>query len=120
MHDVVRNLGDILVFHKLQEDVFERRLADLATDIFRGAIGGDLAPAKNEELRTNFFNDFENVRAVENGFSTGTEQLNEILDDEHGGYVEARKGFVQYEDVGIVHQRKRGSHHGLSCGPHDS
>jgi hypothetical protein len=94
-----------LVFHELQEDAFERRVADLTANFFRGAVGGDVAIAENEKLRTNLLDDFENMRAVENGLSPRAECLDEVLDDKHGGYVEAGKGFVQDEDIGIVHER---------------
>ena len=45
------------------------------------------------------------MRAIENGFSSRTERLDEVLENEHGGYVEAGERFVQDEHIGIVHKR---------------
>src|SRR5437773_4627805 len=45
------------------------------------------------------------MRAIENGFSSRAECLDEVLENEHRGYVEAGERFVQDEHIGIVHKR---------------
>ena len=55
-------------------------------------------------MRAHLFNDFENVRAVENAFSQRAERLNEVLENQHRGHVEAGERLVQDEDIGIVHK----------------
>src|SRR5580700_8511099 len=102
--DIVGNLSDVSILHQLKEYVFERSLADALANFLGGTAGNDLAFSENEQARTNLFHNFQNVRTIKNGFAFGAERLNEVFENERGGYIEAGKRLVQNEHVGIVHE----------------
>src|SRR5579872_6763889 len=102
--NVVRDLSDVSVLDKMEEDALKRTLANALPNFFRGAAGDDLALPKNKQARTNFFDDLENVRTIESGFALGAERLNEVLENESSRDVEARKWLVENKHVGIIHK----------------
>src|SRR5258708_7402789 len=111
--------GDVFFLDELQEDVFQRRCADAFADFAGRAVGDDLSFSENDQVRTDFFHDFENMRAVKDGFAAGAEGLNEIFDDESRSDVEAGEGLVQDEQIGIVHEsgdEKNALTHALGIG----
>ena len=67
--DVAGDFGDVAIFDELEKGAFEGRLTDVCEDLRRGAVRDDAAFSKNDELRANFFDDFENVGAEEDGFA---------------------------------------------------
>src|SRR5438270_13871775 len=85
------------------------------------ALGNHLFFSENDQVRANFFDDLENMRAIENRFSMRTQGLNEILDHEDGSHIETGERLVENEDIGIVHQRgdeEDALAHALGIGAH--
>ena len=70
-----------------------------------GSLDYDLSIAENDQVGADFFHDLENMRAIEDRFPARTQGLDEVFDDEDGSNIEAGEGFIENEDVGIVHQR---------------
>ena len=61
--------------------------------------------AKDDELRADFFDDLEYVRAEKDGFAFPAERLDKAFQNERRSDVEAGEWLVEDEDVGIVHER---------------
>src|SRR6266478_3985241 len=102
--DFVCGLCDIFFLDELQEYSFQRRCSDAFADFTGGAVRYDLSFSENDQVGADFFHDFEDMRAIEDGFAAGAQGLNEIFDDESGSDVEAGKRLVQDEQIGIVHE----------------
>src|SRR5207302_4152708 len=99
------HLSNVSLFDKVQEDSFERGLADMLANFASGSLDDDLSFAENDQVGADYFHDLENMRAIEDRFPARTQGLDEVFDDEDGSNIEAGEGFIENEDVGIVHQR---------------
>src|SRR6266481_7404150 len=88
----------------MQENSLQGRSADAFADFAGCTVGDDLSFSKDDQVGADFFHDFEDMRAVEDGFAAGAEGLNQILDDQGGSDVEAGERLVQDEQTGIVHE----------------
>ena len=100
--DVAGDFCDVAVFDELEECAFQRGLADVFQDLRRGPVSDDAAFSQNDELRADFFDDFEDVGAEEDGFAFVAQGLDERFEDERGGYVESGERLVEDEDVGLA------------------
>ena len=119
--DVMGHLHNVAFFDEMQEDAFERRLADVLADFRGGSLSDDLSFAEDDEVGADFFDDFENVRAIEDCFAARAESLDEVFDDEDGGDVETGERLVEDENVGIVHEsgdKQDALAHPLGIGTH--
>src|SRR5271155_2089513 len=95
--NIARDLRDVAVFHKMKENVFERSLADALANLFRGAASDNLSFPQDEQTRANLFNDFEDVRTIENGLAPRAEGLNEVFEDEGRSNVQAGERLIEDE-----------------------
>src|ERR1700739_1319247 len=103
VNDVARDFCDVAIFDELKKSSFKGGLADAFEDFVCGAVSYDAAFSQDDQMRADFFDDFENVRAEEYSFALVAKGLNESFEDERGGYVESRERFVEDQDIGIVH-----------------
>ena len=101
--DVAGDFGDVAVFDELEESAFEGGLPDIFKDLRCGTVSDDAAFSQNDELRADFFDDFEDVGAEEDRFAFVAKGLDERFEDEGGGDVESGERFVEDKDVRIVH-----------------
>src|ERR1700730_10516715 len=99
VHDLLGGFCDVFFFDEVQENSSQRRFADSLADFAGCAVSDNLAFPQHDQVRTDFFHHFQNMRAVENGFAAGAQGLNEILDDERGSDVEAGERLVEDEQV---------------------
>src|SRR5256885_2321491 len=101
----VGNLSDVSVFHEMEENSFQGRFSDVLENFVGLTVSDDLALSENNQMRTYFFDDLENMRTVEDGLAAGAQGLNEVFENEGAGYIEAGERLIENEHVGIVHQR---------------
>src|ERR1700730_534803 len=118
-YDFVCYLRYVFFFDQVQEDSFEGGCADAFANFAGCAAGDDSSFSQDDQVRADFFHDFEDVRAEKNGFAAGAQRLHEILNDERGGDVETGKRLIQDEEIGIVHEssdEKNALTHALGVG----
>ena len=101
--DVAGDFCDIAVFDELEERAFKGRLTDILEDLCCGAVSDNAAFSQDDELRADFFDDFKDVGAEEDGFAFVAQGLDQGFEDERGSYVESGEWFIEDQDVGIVH-----------------
>jgi len=101
-YNFIRHLHDVSFLDELQENSLQGGLADVFANLAGRSLGNHLAFPENNQVGTHFLDDLKNMRAIEDGFPSRTQGLNQILDDEDGSYVEAGQRLIENENLGPV------------------
>jgi hypothetical protein len=110
VRDVARRLRRVRLQHQLREHLFERPVRHQGTQLIDRVFCDDAAAVQDDDAGAELLDDFEHMRAVEDGLAAAGEQMDEMPEHQRRGDVEAGVRFVEDQDVGIVQQRADDQH----------
>src|ERR1700684_4738407 len=88
-HDVFGDLFGIFLQHQLRKNIFKRGQFHEVPQVLDRVVCHHHSLAQNDHAAADLLDDFEYVRAVQNGFSLPRQRLDETLEDQSGSHVKA-------------------------------
>jgi hypothetical protein len=100
--DGTRAGARVLLLDELREDTLKVGKTHKAGEIAGRRVGEDFAAGDDDDAAADLFDDFENVRDVEDGFALDGQDFEKILEETGRDDVETGKRLIENEKFGIV------------------
>ena len=114
-----RNGVEIRLSRKLTEDIFEAGLPRHRPQPFDAIVSNDTALVEDNDIGAELFDNLKHMSGKEDHLALVGEGLHEAAKEEGRVYVEAREGFIEDEEVGVVQhggQNENALTHALGIG----